>query len=137
MITLNDLIDNNSYENTKNWALVFDTNIKEMIMDINSQYGGLYFVPSIVPINNNKWMLCADILSEINEDGLFYNVWQFLDHELLLANTEILSISDVSQLIDLGVARTSNSFGFPLPGGSASGGGAGNSTTTGDICHLI
>lgn len=100
MITLNDLIDNNSYENTKNWVLVFDTNIKEMIMDISSQYGGSYFVPSIVPIANNKWMLYADILSEINEDGLFYNVWQFLDHELLLANTEILSITDASQLIE-------------------------------------
>jgi hypothetical protein len=90
-----------SYEEAKRYALVFDINLSNRLSELYNQYGSDKLMPMPVALVDGRFMLCADLLTEVMPGGLLADMWDAANKEILLASVEVIPIEQAITLIDI------------------------------------
>ena len=71
-MTLADMVDALplNYSDSLDKALVFDSATAQRLAEVQSQYGSAAITVSPVLLTDGRWMVSADLLSEVGEGGL-------------------------------------------------------------------
>jgi hypothetical protein len=97
-MNLQELItQNKSYEELKDLALVFNSSLKEILEATQETFNSQHKA-SPVELTNGKFMLCADLLTEIQTGGLYSQGFGLLDNNLF-AQVEVISMEEASALL--------------------------------------
>jgi hypothetical protein len=86
-----------SYEGTKDLALVFSSELAAQLAAVQSEHGNPRHVASPVDLIDGRKMLCADLLTEINEGGLYSSGFSHLPKELF----HFVDVIPMSEIIPL------------------------------------
>jgi len=99
-MTLIDLLpfDNLSLEVSRGYALVFDAALAQTLADVQSQYGDPRHQAVPVLLTDGRYMLSADLLTEVGPDGLYRHGFGHLPQELF-PSVSVLPIADAIALI--------------------------------------
>lgn len=89
-MTLSDLILPISYEEAKQYALVFSPQLASRLSELHAQYGSNNCVPIPTVLTDGRLMLSADILTEIEQGGMLHNMWMAADKEILGREVEVI-----------------------------------------------
>ena len=82
-MTLADLITQPvSYEATKDLALVFSPDLAAQLAAVQAEHGNPRHVASPVDLTDGRKMLCADLLTEVGQGGLYSGGFAHLPSEL-------------------------------------------------------
>jgi hypothetical protein len=82
-MTLADLITQPvSYETAKELALVFSQELAAQLAAVQSEHGNPRHVVSPVDLTDGRKMLCADLLTEVGQGGLYSGGFSHLPTEL-------------------------------------------------------
>ena len=79
------------YATQKQYALVFSQNLSDVLADGWAAFGPAGSAIDPILLNNGKRMLCADVLSEVREGGMFARIWQNINVEAIIAGTQVIS----------------------------------------------
>jgi hypothetical protein len=90
---------NSNIEVLREYALIFSSELAAEVENKWTQFGDTNCVPSPVLLTNGKYMLCADILTEIQPGGLLHNMWINSNVATIVAGTEIVLLRDIIPLI--------------------------------------
>lgn len=96
---LTDLTFPINHQEASQYALVFSELLANKISEIQLIHGPANCRLSPLLLSNGKFMLYADILTEINSGGLLYSTWLSIDQEILNNDVEVFLLSDVLSLI--------------------------------------
>ena len=88
---------NKSYEELKGLSLVFNSSLKEILEATQETFVSKHKV-SPVELTDSRFMLCADLLTEIAPGGLYAQGFGLLDTDLF-ARVEVISMSEAAALI--------------------------------------
>ena len=91
------LQQNKSYEELKDLALVFDSNLKNILESTQATLQSKHQA-SPVELTNGSFMLCADLLTEIGFGGLYREGFSLLDIDLF-AQVQIITMEEASALL--------------------------------------
>ncbi len=91
------IIQNKSYEELKNLALVFNSSLKEILEATQETFNSQHKA-SPVELTDGRFMLCADLLTEIQSGGLYSQGFGLLDTDLF-AKVEVISMEKASNLL--------------------------------------
>lgn len=98
-MTLADLQLPISYEAARVYALVFGDALAGRLAEVWSQHGSNECVPSPRRLADGRWMLCADILTEIGPGGMLEAMWANVDQSAVLASVEVIPLGDAVALL--------------------------------------
>jgi hypothetical protein len=97
-MNLQELItQNKSYEELKGLALVFNSSLKNILEATQETFNNQHKA-SPVSLTDGRFMLCADLLTEIAPGGLYSQGFGLLDTDLF-AQVEVISMEEVSALL--------------------------------------
>ena len=97
-MNLQELIQQNkSYEELKDLALVFDSNLKNILEATQATLQSKHQA-SPVELSNGSYMLCADLLTEIHPGGLYSQGFGLLDTDLF-SQVSVISMAEAQSLI--------------------------------------
>lgn len=97
-MNLQELIQQNkSYEELKGLALVFNSSLKNILEATQETFQSKHKA-SPVELSDGRYMLCADLLTEIHPGGLYSQGFGLLDTDLF-AQVEVISTEEASALI--------------------------------------
>jgi hypothetical protein len=98
-MTLADLITQPvSYENAKELAIVLTPDQAATLGEVQAQYGNPNHVAAPVPLTDGRSMLCADLLTETAQGGLYAQGFAHLPSEIF-AQVQIIPMTDAAALI--------------------------------------
>jgi hypothetical protein len=98
-MTLADLIAQPvSYETAKELAIILTPAQAATLSEIQAQYGDPRHVAAPVPLSDGRLMLCADLLTETGQGGLYAQGFAHLPAELF-PQVQILPMADAIALI--------------------------------------
>lgn len=98
-MTLADIITQPvSYEATKELAIILTQPQAAILSEIQEQYGNPKHIADPVLLTNGKLMLCADLLTEIGENGLYASGFSHLPQNLF-NEVEVVSMIEAVDLI--------------------------------------
>ena len=98
-MTLADLITQPvSYENAKELAIVLTPDQAATLGEVQAQYGNPNHVAAPVPLTDGRSMLCADLLTETGQGGLYAQGFAHLPADIF-PQVQILSMADAVALI--------------------------------------
>lgn len=98
-MTLADLIQQPvNYESAKDLALVFSPELAAQLSAVQSEHGNPRHVASPVDLVDGRKMLCADLLTEVGQGGLYSGGFTHLPAELFPL-VEVLPMSEVLPLL--------------------------------------
>lgn len=83
----------------RQWALVFDASLAGALAAKWSEHGSTNCVPSPVTLTDGRYMLSADVLSEVHPGGLLHAMWAASDHAAIAAGTEVMAWPDAVAMI--------------------------------------
>ena len=98
-MTLGDLTPPISYEDARQYALVFTAPLAGRLAELHAQYGSQKCVPVPRVLVDGRLMLCADLLTEIEPGGLLHAMWQAADKAVLNQAVEVLPWADAVALL--------------------------------------
>lgn len=75
------ITQNKSYKELKDLALVFNSSLKNILEATQETFQSKHKA-SPVELSDGSFMLCADLLTEIHEGGLYYRGFGLLDTDL-------------------------------------------------------
>jgi len=97
-MNLQELItQNKSYEELKDLALVFDSNLKNILEATQATLQSKHQA-SPVELTDGRFMLCADLLTEIHPGGLYSQGFGLLDTDLF-SQVSVISMSEAQALL--------------------------------------
>lgn len=96
---LSELVFPISYEQASGLALVFAPELAVRLAQLHKEYGNSNCVPSPRLLSDGRFMLCADILTEVASGGLLYPMWEQANKTVLLANVQVVPMSEVLPLL--------------------------------------
>lgn len=97
-MNLQELIQQNkSYEELKSLALVLNSNLKNILESTQETFQSKHKAAP-VELSNGSYMLCADLLTEIQPGGLYAQGFGLLDTDLF-AQVEVISMEEAAALI--------------------------------------
>lgn len=91
-----------SYDAAQQWALVFTDALAQRLAEVWQQHGSTACVPLPSRLTDGRWMLNADILTEIGPGGLLHEMWQNVDQSVVLAQVEVLPMAEAVALLPPG-----------------------------------
>ena len=98
-MTLADLITQPiNYETARDLAIVLTPDQAATLGAVQTQYGNPRHVAAPVPLTDGRYMLCADLLTETGQGGLYAQGFAHLPAELF-AQVQILPMADAVALI--------------------------------------
>lgn len=98
-MTLGDLTLPIAYEDAKGYALVFGDALAGRLAEVWQQYGNTNCVPTPSRLTDGRWMLCADLLTEIGPGGILHAMWANVDQSAVMANVEVIPWADALALL--------------------------------------
>jgi hypothetical protein len=98
-MTLADLINQPvSYETSRDLAIILTPDQAVTLGAIQAQYGNPQHVAAPVPLTDGRSMLCADLLTETGQGGLYAQGFTHLPSEIF-AQVQIIPMTDAVALI--------------------------------------
>ncbi len=98
-MTLADLIQQPvSYEAAKDLALVFSPELAAQLAAVQAEHGNPRHIASPVSLTDGQLMLCADLLTEVGQGGLYSGGFSHLPVELF-SLVQVMPMSDVILLL--------------------------------------
>jgi hypothetical protein len=91
------IIQNKSYEELKDLALVFNDSLKNILEATQETFNSQHKA-SPVELTDGRFMLCADLLTEIQSGGLYYQGFGLLDTDLF-SQVEVISMEEAKTLL--------------------------------------
>lgn len=88
-----------SYEDAQQYALVFTPYLAKRLAEIYFQHGSNLCKPEPRQLVDGRFMLCADILTEIMPGGLLYNMWEAANKAVLLELVEVIPWNEALALL--------------------------------------
>ena len=98
-MTLADLPLPITAEQGRGYALVFGDALAVRLAEVWQEHGSTNCVPSPSLLNDGRWMLCADILTEIGPGGLLHAMWANVNQAVLLPSVEVVPIAEAVALL--------------------------------------
>jgi hypothetical protein len=89
-VTLADLSLPITYDDARQYALVFTPALAVRLAELHAIHGSLVCVPVPRAMADGRLMLCADLLTEVMPGGMLHAMWQAADKAVLLASVEVL-----------------------------------------------
>lgn len=93
-----------SYEEAKKYALIFDINLSNRLKELYNEHGSDKIMPAPVALINDKFMLCADLLTEVMPGGMLADMWEAANKEVLLNSVEVISMEEAISLIKIEIS---------------------------------
>lgn len=87
-----------SYAEAKNYALVFSTDLRDRLESVQAEHGDPRHRVKPVGLTDGRWMLCADVLTEVGERGLYSAGFGYLD-PALFSQVEVIAWADAVALL--------------------------------------
>lgn len=89
-----------SYHNARQWALVFSSSLASRLSELHEQHGSRLCRPVPRLLTDGRFMLSADVLTEIGPGGLLESMWKAADKDILMVEIEVMPwIDAVSMLV--------------------------------------
>jgi hypothetical protein len=98
-MTLGDLTLPISYEDARQWALVFDVALAQRLAEIHAEHGSDKCRPVPRVMTDGRLMLCADVLTEVGPGGLLEGMWNAADKQVLAQAVEVMLWADAVALL--------------------------------------
>jgi hypothetical protein len=98
-MTLADLTLPIGYEDARQYALVFTTQLAGRLAELHAEHGSTNCVPMPMTLTDGRLMLCADVLTEVEPGGLLHAMWAAADKEVLAQAVEVLLWEDALALL--------------------------------------
>jgi hypothetical protein len=98
-MTLGDLALPVSYEDAREWALVFDVALAERLAEIHAEHGSNKCRPVPRQMTDGRLMLSADVLTEVGPGGLLHAMWEAADKEVLAQAVTVMPWADAVALL--------------------------------------
>jgi hypothetical protein len=98
-MTLGDLTLPISYNDARQYALVFDVALAQRLGEIHAEHGSQKCVPVPRVLTDRRLMLCADVLTEVGPGGLLHAMWEAADRDVLNAAVEVIPWADAVALL--------------------------------------
>jgi hypothetical protein len=87
----------------RQYALVFDASLAGALAAKWQQHGNTNCVPMPVTLTDGRYMLSADVLSEVHPGGLLHAMWAASDLQAIAAGTEVMPWADAVAMIPVEV----------------------------------
>jgi hypothetical protein len=98
-MTLGDLTLPISYEDARDYALVFDVQLAERLAEIHAEHGSQKCVPVPRVLTDGRLMLSADVLTEVMPGGLLEGMWNAADKTVLAQAVTVMPWADAVALL--------------------------------------
>jgi hypothetical protein len=98
-MTLGDLTLPISYDDARQWALVFDVQLAERLAEIHAEHGSNKCRPVPRQMADGRLMLSADVLTEVGPGGLLHAMWEAADKEVLAQAVTVMPWADAVALL--------------------------------------
>jgi len=98
-VTLGDLALPISYEDARQYALVFTPQLAERLAELHAEYGRPDCMAVPRELTDGRMMLCADLLTAITPGGWLHEMWEAADKTVLNASVEVLLWADAVALL--------------------------------------
>jgi len=72
-------------------ALIFAPALAVRLGQLHAAYGSTNCVPVPSMLTDGRWMLCADVLTEVATGGLLADMWGHADQAVLGASVEVIA----------------------------------------------
>ena len=89
-MTLADLTLPISYDEARQYALVFTPQFAGRLAELHAEHGSPNCVPMPRVLTDGRLMLCADVLTEVMPGGLLHAMWAAADQAVLLTAVEVI-----------------------------------------------
>jgi hypothetical protein len=86
-------------ETQRQWALVFGVQLTQALQAKWQQHGSVNAIPNAILLTDGRYMLPADVLSEVLPGGLLHAMWAASDHAAIAAGTTVLPWSEAVAMI--------------------------------------
>ena len=80
-------------------ALVFGGALAARLQQLHTAYGSTNCVPVPSSLIDGRYMLCADVLTEVTGSGLLAGMWAHADKAVLGASVEVIPWGDALSLL--------------------------------------
>jgi len=98
-MTLGELTLPISYEDSREYALVFTPALAGRLAELHAEHGSQKCVPVPRVLTDGRLMLCADVLTEVGPGGLLEAMWAAADKAVLAQAVEVLPWADAVALL--------------------------------------
>lgn len=98
-MTLGELTLPISYDDARQYALVFDVALAERLAEIHAEHGSQKCVPVPRVMTDGRLMLSADVLTEVGPGGVLHAMWEAADKDVLNAAVEVMPWADAVALL--------------------------------------
>lgn len=98
-MTLADLTLPISYEDARQYALVFTPQLAGRLAELHGEHGSTNCVPVPMSLTDGRMMLSADVLTEVEPGGLLHAMWKAADKSILLPAVDVLPWEDALALL--------------------------------------
>lgn len=98
-MTLGDLPLPISYEDARQYALVFDATLAQRLAEIHAEHGSNKCRPVPRVMVDGRLMLSADVLTEVMPGGLLHAMWEAADKDVLAQAVEVMPWADAVALL--------------------------------------
>jgi hypothetical protein len=98
-MTLGDLALPISYEDARQYALVFDVALADRLAEIHAEHGSDKCRPVPRQMTDGRLMLSADVLTEVGPGGLLEGMWNAADKTVLAQAVTVMPWADAVALL--------------------------------------
>jgi hypothetical protein len=98
-MTLGDLSLPISYDDARQYALVFTLPLAARLAELHAVHGHPACVPVPRVMTDGRLMLSADLLTEVMPGGMLHPMWQAADKAVLLASVEVMPWDEAIALL--------------------------------------
>jgi hypothetical protein len=98
-MTLAELTLPISYEDSKQYALVFTPQLASRLAELHAEHGTHKCRPMPRVLSDGRLMLCADVLTEVMPGGLLHAMWEAADQAVLLASVAVIPWDDAVAML--------------------------------------
>ncbi len=98
-MTLEDITLPISYEDARQYALVFTPQLAARLAELHAEHGTSKCVPVPRVLTDGRLMLSADLLTEVTPGGLLYEMWRHADMAVLLPAVEVMPWADAVAML--------------------------------------
>jgi hypothetical protein len=98
-VTLEDITLPISYEDARQYALVFTPQLAARLAELHAEHGTSKCVPVPRVLTDGRLMLSADLLTEVTPGGLLYEMWRHADMAVLLPAVEVMPWADAVAML--------------------------------------
>jgi hypothetical protein len=98
-MTLADLTLPISYDDARQWALVFTPALAARLAELHAEHGSRLCRPVPRVLIDGRLMLSADVLTEVGPGGLLHAMWEAADQAVLMTAVHVMPWGEAVALL--------------------------------------